>query len=87
MLYKKLRINSTVHLQQNLIRNKNNVEHYKETGKIHAVEQVPTLLVNDKKLKDPKNVVNGFNNFFTKNTKKLNIQRLEKGNAISYLKD
>jgi len=43
--------------------------------------------VSDEKLKDPKNVANGFNNFFITVTKKLNIQQLEKHNAISNLKD
>jgi len=28
------------------------------TGKVHSVEQVPNLLVNDEKLKDPKNMAN-----------------------------
>jgi hypothetical protein len=34
----------------------------KETGKVHSVEQVPTLLVNDKNLKDPTDVANTINN-------------------------
>jgi hypothetical protein len=59
----------------------------KETENIHSVQHVPTLLVNNEKLKDPKNLANGFNNFFIEITKKLNIQQLEKGNAISNLKD
>ena len=37
----------------------------KETGKVHSLEQVPTLLVNDEKLKDPTYIANAFNNFFT----------------------
>jgi hypothetical protein len=37
----------------------------KETGKVHSVEQIPNLLVNDKKLNDPTDVANAFNNFFT----------------------
>jgi len=36
----------------------------KETRKVHSVEQVPTLLVNDEKLKDPSNNASAFNNFF-----------------------
>jgi len=35
----------------------------KETGKVHSVKEVPTLLVNDEKLKDPTNVAIAFNNF------------------------
>ena len=59
----------------------------KEAEKVHSVEQVPTLLVNDEKLKDPTNVANAFNNFFTTITEKLNIQYIEKGDAIHILKD
>jgi len=48
----------------------------KETGKVHLVEQVPTLLVNDEKLKDPTDVANAFNNFLITITEKLNIQQI-----------
>ena len=51
------------------------------------MEQVPTLLVNDEKSKDATYVANAFNNFFTTLTGKLNIQQIEKGVAISILKD
>jgi len=34
----------------------------KETGKVHSVEQVPTLLVSDEKLKEPTDVANTINN-------------------------
>ena len=63
------------------------MEYYKERQKVHLVEQVPTLLVNDEKLKDPTYVANALNNFFVTNTEKLNIQQIEKGGAISILKD
>ena len=59
----------------------------KETGKVHSMEQVPHLTVNDEKLKDPTDVANGSNNFFIIFTEKLNIQQIEKGDAISILKD
>jgi hypothetical protein len=36
----------------------------KETGKVHSTEQVPSKLVKDEKLKDPKNMANAGNNFF-----------------------
>jgi hypothetical protein len=55
----------------------------KEIGKTHSVEQVPTLLVNNEKLKDPPDVANAFNNFFITITEKLNIQQIEKGDATS----
>ena len=51
------------------------------------MEQVPTLLVNDEKLKDPTDVASAFNNFFTTITKKLNIQQIVKGDTISILND
>jgi hypothetical protein len=51
------------------------------------VEQAPTLLVDDKKLKDPKNVANAFNNSYITISEKLNIQQIEKGDAVSILKD
>ena len=55
------------------------MEHYKkETGKVHSLEQFRTLLVNDEKLKDPKDVANAFNNFFKTITEKLNIQQHRK---------
>jgi hypothetical protein len=64
------------------------VEHYKkETGKVHSTELVPSLLDNSKKLKDPKNVANAFNKFFLTNAEKLNMQQVEKSDAISFLKD
>jgi hypothetical protein len=56
----------------------------KETGK---VEQVPTLPVKDKKLKEPRNMANVFNNFLTIITEKRNIQQTMQGDIISNLKD
>jgi len=41
------------------------------------VEQVPSLLVNDEKLKDPRNMANAFNKFFITVTEKLNIQQIK----------
>jgi hypothetical protein len=35
----------------------------KETGNVRSVEHVPTLLVNDEKLKDPIDVATALNNF------------------------
>jgi hypothetical protein len=39
------------------------------------VEQVATLLVNDEKFKDPRNVTNTFNNFYLMIAEKLHIQQ------------
>jgi hypothetical protein len=40
-----------------------------------------------KKWKDPTNVTNTFNNYFITITEKLNILQIEKGDAVSILKD
>jgi len=45
----------------------------KEIGKVHSVEYVSTLLVNNEKLKYPTEVAKAFNNFFITITEKLNI--------------
>ena len=42
---------------------------------MHLVEQVPTLLLNDEKLKDPTDVANAFNNFLITIIEKLNVQQ------------
>jgi ribosomal protein L33 len=55
-----------------------------EKGKVHPTEQVPSLLVNSEKLKDPTVMASAFNNFFPVNEKLL-IQKFEKGDAISFL--
>jgi hypothetical protein len=52
------------------------MEYYKETGKVHSMEQVPALLMNDEKWKDPTDVANAFNNSLITITKKLNIQQI-----------
>jgi len=53
------------------------MEHYKEREKVHSVEQVPSLHVNDEKLKDPTNTANALNNLCITVTEKLNIQHIE----------
>jgi hypothetical protein len=50
------------------------------------VEQVPTLLANDEKLKDPLDVACACSNFFITIIEKWNIPQIEKGDAISILK-
>jgi hypothetical protein len=57
----------------------------KETGKVHSVEQVPSLLVDAEKLKGTTNVTDAFSNLLLTVTEKLNIQQIEKGDAISLL--
>jgi hypothetical protein len=52
------------------------------------MEKVPSLLMNNEELTDPKNVANAFNTFFFLTiTEKLNIQQVEKGDAVSFLED
>jgi hypothetical protein len=35
-----------------------------ETGKLHLTEQMPSLLINDQKVKDPEVIADVFNTFF-----------------------
>ena len=65
------------------------MEHYKERDRksTFAVVQIPTLLVIDEILKDPTDVAKAFNNFFILVIKKSNTQQIEKGDALSILKD
>jgi hypothetical protein len=49
--------------------------------------QWKTLLVNDENLRDQTNMAIAFSNFFLTITEKLNIQHIEKGDSISFLKD
>ena len=51
----------------------------KKTAKVQSVEQFPALLLNDGKVKDPKDVAKAFNNFFIIITEKLIVQPIEKG--------
>jgi hypothetical protein len=51
------------------------------------MEQVPSLLMNNEEVTDPKNVANAFNTFFLTITEKLNIQQVEKEDAVSFLED
>jgi hypothetical protein len=50
----------------------------KETGKVHSLEQVPSILKNDEELQDPKNMTNAFSNFFITFTENLNIHHVRK---------
>jgi hypothetical protein len=53
---------------------------------VHPTEQVLSIVVSSEKLKDPKSMASAFNNFFLTVTEKLNIQKFEKGDIISFLK-
>jgi hypothetical protein len=58
-----------------------------EIGRMHPIEQVPSSLMNIKKLKDQTTVANTFNNFFLTTSEKLNIHKFKKGDAITFSKD
>jgi hypothetical protein len=64
------------------------MEYYTEKDrKIQSVEQFPTILLNDGKVKDPTDVANAFNNFFIITiTEKLIVHPIQKGDVISILK-
>jgi hypothetical protein len=59
----------------------------KETGKVRLNEQTPSLFTDDAKVKDPESVANTFNNFFLTITESLNLHKIGKEDAISFLKD
>jgi hypothetical protein len=53
------------------------MERYKEEiGRVHPTEQVPSLVVSNKKLKDPKSMSSTFNNFFITASEKLKVRNL-----------
>jgi hypothetical protein len=57
----------------------------RETGKVHLAEQIPSLFTNSGKVKDPESVANACNNVFI--TISLNLHKMGKEDAISFLKD
>jgi hypothetical protein len=54
---------------------------------MHAIDQVPSSLVNVGTIKDETTVSNTFNNFLLRISEKLDIHKSEKRDAISFLKD
>ena len=58
----------------------------KETGKLHPTEQIPSLVMGNENLKEPESLANTFNNYFLTVAEQLNVQKSEKGDAISLLK-
>jgi hypothetical protein len=58
-----------------------------KTGKIHVTEQMPTLVINDEKIKDPEKVADVFNSFFLSIAENLNLHQVGKEDPISSLKD
>jgi hypothetical protein len=64
------------------------MEHNKERDRKSASSRTGSLLTcEQRKIKDSAIVGNAFNNFFLKVTEKLNVQKLEIRDAISFLQD
>jgi hypothetical protein len=54
--------------------------------KIHITEQMPSLLINDEKIKDPEKVADVFNSFFLSIAENLNLDLVWKEDPIYFLK-
>jgi hypothetical protein len=54
---------------------------------LHLTEQIPSLLVNNEKVKDLEVIADAFNTFFLAITEKLNLRQEVRGDAISFLKE
>jgi hypothetical protein len=50
-------------------------------------EQIPTFLINDKKVKDPEVIADAFNTFFLTITENLILHQEMRGDAISSIKE
>jgi len=70
------------HYSRLIAKSNNKIETWKiikkKTRKVHSVKHVPSLLVKVAKLKNPTNVANASNNFFTTVTEKLHITNRKK---------
>jgi hypothetical protein len=56
------------------------------TGKIHVTEQIPSLLINDEKIKEPEKVADVFSSYFNC-CENLILHQVGKEDPISFLKD
>ena len=64
------------------------MEHYKEGDRQIASNRTdPSLVMGNEKLKEPESLANAFNNYFLTVAEQLNVQKSEKGDAISLLKE
>jgi hypothetical protein len=72
-------LNNQIKTNWNIIRH--------ETGKSHLTEQIPSLLINNEKVKDPKDIVDAFNTFFLTITENLNFHQEIGDDAISFLRE
>jgi hypothetical protein len=55
-----------------------------ETGKILVTEQIPSLLINDEKIKDPEMVSDVFNNLFLSIAENLKLHQVGKKDRIYF---
>jgi hypothetical protein len=61
------------------------MEHNKKGEGKNTFEQMPSLLSNNEKVKDPATVANAFNNFFL-TTESLNLHQAGREDAVSFSK-
>jgi hypothetical protein len=59
----------------------------KETGKLCIIEQMPTFVINNEKMKDPEKVAVVFNSFFPLLAGNFSQHQAVKGGPISFLQD
>jgi hypothetical protein len=83
---KKQHYNRLIDISNNKIKTTWNIIK-QETGKIHITEQMPSLLINDEKIRDPQKVADVFNDFFLSTAENLNLHQVGKDNPIPFLKD
>jgi hypothetical protein len=57
-----------------------------ETGKVHLIKQMPSL-INNETVKDPKNVAYTCNSFSLTIAESINLHKEEEQDAISFLKN
>jgi len=50
---------------------------------MHVTEQMPSLLINDEKIKDPEKVADVFNSFLLSIAENLNLHQVEKEDPVS----
>jgi hypothetical protein len=59
----------------------------KNAGNVHLTKHIHSLLTNNKKLKDPENMANDFNNLFIVVIEKLNLHQVGKDEGTLFLKE
>jgi hypothetical protein len=57
-----------------------------ETGKVCVTEQMPSLLMNDEKIKEPEEIADVFNSFYLSIAENLSLYQMGREDPISFLK-